>query len=121
MDAFFILFNMNLIAHRGYKTKYIKENTEEAFNNAVNHNFKGIELDVRRTKDNELVVCHDAFLSRVSNQTGLLKSYTYSELIKFNFEANLNALIGRKPSSINRSWGFPTVFINFFAISSCPP
>ena len=76
---------MKLIAHRGYKTKYIKENTMEAFNNAFENNFDGIECDVRITKDNKLVICHDAFINRVSNNTGLISSHTYKELLNYNF------------------------------------
>ena len=76
---------MKLIAHRGYKTKYIKENTMEAFMNAINNGFAGIECDIRTTKDSKLVICHDAFIDRVSNGSGLLSSYTYQELLKFNF------------------------------------
>lgn len=76
---------MKLIAHRGYKTKNIRENTIEAFDNAFNNGFIGIEFDVRKTKDNKLVICHDAFISRVSDGIGLLSSYTYQELLKFNF------------------------------------
>ena len=76
---------MKLIAHRGYKTKNIRENTIESFDNAFNNDFVGIEFDVRKTKDNKLVICHDAFISRVSDGFGLLSSYTYEELLKFNF------------------------------------
>lgn len=76
---------MKLIAHRGYTTKYIKENTLEAFANAFNNGFIGIECDVRKTKDDKLVICHDAFIDRVSNGSGLLSSYTYKELLNFNF------------------------------------
>ena len=76
---------MKLIAHRGYKTKFIKENTLEAFNNATKNGFGGIECDVRKTKDNKLVICHDAFISRVSNGLGLISSLTYDELLNYNF------------------------------------
>lgn len=76
---------MKLIAHRGYTTKYIKENTMEAFRNAFNNGFLGIECDVRKTKDDVLVICHDPFIDRVSDGSGLVSSYTYRELLQFNF------------------------------------
>lgn len=76
---------MKLIAHRGYKTKFIKENTMEAFTNAFNNDFDGIECDVRKTKDNKLVICHDAFLSRVANNNKLISSLNYDELLEYNF------------------------------------
>ena len=81
----FIFFNMKLIGHRGYKTEFIRENTFEAFTNALNNGFIGIECDVRETKDKKLVICHDAFIDRVSDGNGLLKNYTYEELTHFNF------------------------------------
>ena len=76
---------MKLIAHRGYTTKLIKENTKEAFVNALNNDFLGFECDVRKTKDNELVICHDAYINRVSNGSGLISTYNYNELLEYNF------------------------------------
>ena len=76
---------MKKIAHRGYKTSKIKENTMEAFINAQNDGFEGIEFDVRKTKDGVLVVCHDATIDRVSDGTGFIKDKTYEELSKYNF------------------------------------
>ena len=48
------------IAHRGKVSKNIKENSLIAFKNAIEDSFySGIELDVRESKDHELVVVHD--------------------------------------------------------------
>ena len=76
---------MQLISHRGLKNEIYGENTIGAFKNAINNNFDGIELDVRITKDNELVVIHDSFINRTSDGTGRVSNYTYKELLKFNF------------------------------------
>lgn len=76
---------MIFIAHRGLYNKNIGENTLSAFDNAFNHAFEGIELDVRKTKDNKIVVIHDSFISRVSNGVGLVNNMTYNELLKYNF------------------------------------
>lgn len=76
---------MKRIAHRGYKTKSIKENTMEAFKNAQNNGFEGIEFDVRKTKDEKLVVLHDATIDRVSDGTGFVRDKTYKELLEYNF------------------------------------
>lgn len=76
---------MKKIAHRGYKTKLIKENTLEAFKNAEANGFVGIECDIRVTKDKKMVIHHDAFIDRTSNGTGLLSEKTYIELSKLNF------------------------------------
>lgn len=76
---------MKKIAHRGYTTSLIKENTMEAFENAVNNEFDGIECDVRKTKDNKLVIIHDAWINRTSEESGLVKDHTYAELLNYNF------------------------------------
>ena len=74
-----------IIAHRGLINKNIKENTLPSFVNAIRNDFDGIELDIRKTKDNKIVVLHDAFINRTSNGSGYIKSKTYKELNKFNF------------------------------------
>lgn len=72
------------IAHRGLYDDNIKENTIEAFDNAFNNGYEGIEFDVRLTKDKIPVILHDSFLSRVFGVKGLLKNYTYQELLDKN-------------------------------------
>ena len=52
---------MRVIAHRG-ASAVEKENTLEAFRAAVRLNADGVELDVRRTANDVLVVHHDAHL-----------------------------------------------------------
>lgn len=74
------------IAHRGLFDDSIKENTIEAFDNAFNNGYEGIEFDVRLTKDKIPVILHDSFLSRVFGVKGLLKNYTYQELLDNKIE-----------------------------------
>lgn len=74
------------IAHRGLFDGNIKENTIEAFDNAFNNGYEGIEFDVRLTKDKIPVILHDSFLSRVFGVKGLLKNYTYQELLDNKIE-----------------------------------
>lgn len=81
---------MKLIAHRGYTTKHIKENTMDAFINAINNNFLGFECDVRKTIDKKLVICHDPFINRVSDGSGLISTYKYNDLLKYNFGSSEN-------------------------------
>jgi glycerophosphoryl diester phosphodiesterase len=47
------------IGHRGAKT-YAPENTLASFKKAIEIGVDTIESDVRKTKDNQLVVIHDA-------------------------------------------------------------
>jgi glycerophosphoryl diester phosphodiesterase len=52
------------IAHRGDPVAQ-RENTMAAFTSAVREGADMVELDVRRTRDGEIVVLHDATLSRL--------------------------------------------------------
>lgn len=74
-------------AHRG-ACAYAPENTLVAFQKAIEMGADGIELDVQMTKDGELVVVHDETLERVSDGTGWVQDYTYTELKQFNFNKN---------------------------------
>lgn len=76
---------MKRIAHRGYRTSLIKENTMDAFINAFNNDFDGIEFDVQKTKDNKLVICHNSWISLTSNGSGLISEMTYEDLKQYNF------------------------------------
>lgn len=76
---------MKLIAHRGLTNEYIKENTIEAFINALNNSYDGIELDIRLTKDKKIVVLHDKLINRTSNGSGNINNLNYKDLLKYNF------------------------------------
>lgn len=76
---------MELIAHRGLHNEKIKENTILAFDNAIKNNYSGLELDIRKTSDNEIVVIHDSTIDRTSNGKGFINKITYKELKKYNF------------------------------------
>lgn len=56
-----------IIGHRGYPKKY-PENTVASFLGALLYGADGIELDVRVTKDDEVVVIHDPDTCRVSRK-----------------------------------------------------
>ena len=68
-----------LIGHRGAPTQ-ITENTVPSFQKAIDQGAEGIEFDIRLSKDNQLVVFHDADLKRLSNQTEKIKKLTLAEL-----------------------------------------
>lgn len=73
-----------LYAHRGLfdnKTD-APENSLPAFRKAVEAGY-GIELDVQLTKDNVLVVFHDASLKRMCGVDGNVWEYTLEELQQF--------------------------------------
>lgn len=74
-----ILLVLNF-AHRGSLTE-APENTLPAFEKALVHRPKGMELDVQMTKDEELVVCHDAKLTRFNkNSKKFIQELTWEEI-----------------------------------------
>ena len=75
---------MKIYSHRG-ESKYAPENTMSAFYLADILNSDGIECDIRKTKDNELVIIHDKKIDRTSNGKGNISDYTYDELLSFDF------------------------------------
>ena len=68
-------------AHRGLHDESKAENSMSAFRAAKEHGY-GIELDVRLSKDGELVVFHDDTLIRVTGNEGKVKDFTSEELAK---------------------------------------
>ena len=66
-------------AHRGLHDDTRAENSLSAFAAAKDNGY-GIELDVRLSKDGELVVHHDATLERVAGVEGKVIDYTAKEL-----------------------------------------
>jgi len=72
----------SIIAHRGiFDNKKIIENTVGAFKKTINKGYT-IELDLRLTKDNKIVVFHDDKLDRLTNEKGYIKDKTLDELKK---------------------------------------
>lgn len=80
---------MLLFGHRGYSDQY-PENTMLAFEKAIENGFDGIEIDVHKTKDGVLVLCHDEKIDRTSNGKGYIKDMTYEELCAYNFGTKEN-------------------------------
>ncbi|MBR2930017.1 MAG: glycerophosphodiester phosphodiesterase [Clostridia bacterium] len=66
-------------AHRGLHGDGVAENSLSAFRLAKEAGF-GIELDVRLSKDGELVVFHDSTLDRVTGVEGKVIDFTAEEL-----------------------------------------
>ncbi len=67
------------IGHRG-ASAYAPENTLKSFKKAIEMGVDAIEFDVRKTKDNRLVVFHDANVKRTTNGRGLVADLTLSEI-----------------------------------------
>lgn len=71
----------SVIAHRGiYNNITIFENTLESIMYAVKNNLI-VEIDIRLTKDNELIVYHDSDAGRMLRLKDDINTLTYQELL----------------------------------------
>lgn len=75
-----------IFAHRGAH-KNLPENTMPAFQEAIDEDADGIELDVQMTSDGHLVVCHDETIDRTSDGNGQIVDHSLQELRALNFAA----------------------------------
>ncbi len=73
------------VGHRGAKA-YAPENTLTSFKKAIEIGVDAVELDVRKTKDNQIVVIHDADIKRTTNGKGLVSEFTLKEIKGFSAE-----------------------------------
>jgi len=69
--------------HRGFKGSY-PENSMLSFKKAIEAKVDGMEFDVHLTKDNHVVVIHDATLDRTTTGAGFIKDYTLEEIRSFS-------------------------------------
>jgi len=70
---------VDVVCHRG-ANNIAPENTLEAARICFDQRFQFVELDVRTTRDGELVVIHDADLERTTNGNGLVIDRTLAEI-----------------------------------------
>lgn len=72
--------NVVLVAHRGAVGPGQPENTLAAFRQAIAGGAEAIEIDLRGTKDGEIVVIHDATVDRTTNGSGAVADQTLAQL-----------------------------------------
>ncbi len=72
--------NIVLVAHRGAVGPGEPENTLAAFRLAIASGAEAIEIDLRGTKDGEIVVIHDATVDRTTNGSGAVAELTLAQL-----------------------------------------
>jgi glycerophosphoryl diester phosphodiesterase len=68
-----------VLGHRG-AMGHAPENTMASFRKALDLGVDAVELDVRLTGDQEVVVIHDASVDRTTNGTGLVSEMALSDL-----------------------------------------
>ena len=70
---------MKIYAHRGASIDF-PEMTMAAYKAAVDHGADGLECDVRLTKDNQMLLWHDADMRRTAGYSGRIAEMTYPEI-----------------------------------------
>lgn len=83
MDQLETSTKVTIAAHRGYSSKY-PENTLLAFQKALDIHIDMIELDLRLSKDGEVMIIHDATVDRTTNGSGKVSDYSLDELKKLD-------------------------------------
>ena len=106
--------DVSVTAHRG-GAGYSEENTMDAFRNAAEMGVKSVELDVRKTKDGQLVVYHNATIPS-GKTTKKVADLTLNQLLKLNpniptldevmaylSETDMEAMVELKVSGVERA------------------
>lgn len=75
-------YSHHFIAHRGGGW-HAPENTMQAFKKAVDLGCHMLEMDVRLTKDKQLIVCHDEDFKRMCSDNRKVCEVDFAELPKF--------------------------------------
>jgi glycerophosphoryl diester phosphodiesterase len=70
------------IGHRGARA-YEPENTLRSFQKAIELGVNAVELDVRRTRDDQLVVIHNANVNKTTDGNGSVNELTLNEIKGF--------------------------------------
>lgn len=98
-------------AHRGL-VQYAPENTLGAFQAAVAFGCEGIELDIRMSKDGEIIVVHDATLDRLSDGAliGPICEHTTDELLAADIPYAGHLLPHNPPVPYSESVGSVAVY-----------
>lgn len=84
-------FKAKMYAHRGLHNAERAENSMSAFKAAVESGYS-IELDIRLSRDGELVVFHDDTLDRVCGREGKVIDFTADELATFKLSGTSDGI-----------------------------
>lgn len=77
-----------VVAHRG-DWRNAPENSLQAFKNCIDMGVDMIEIDLKKTKDNQLVIMHDETIDRTTDGKGKPSDYTLEEIRKFHLKNGL--------------------------------
>ena len=74
-----------LFAHRGLVTQF-PENSWEAIEAAKQRQFKGLEVDIRKTSDNQFVLFHDEDGRRLLGKNKKIAAMTLAEVLSYRLQ-----------------------------------
>lgn len=77
-----------VVSHRG-DWRNAPENSMQAFQNCIDMGVDMIELDLKKTKDGQLILMHDNTIDRTTDGKGKPSDYTLTELRKFHLKNGL--------------------------------
>lgn len=77
---------VTVVVHRG-DWRNSPENSIQAFQNTIDMGADMVEIDVRKTKDNQLVIIHDNTLDRTTNGKGKVSDKTLAEIKQLRLRA----------------------------------
>ena len=91
-----------VIAHRGSHLK-VPENTLAAYESAIEEGADYVEIDLRTTKDGHLVIMHDASVTKMTGEKGLVKDLSYNEIrnLKIKSSDKEDATVYRVPDFVS--------------------
>lgn len=79
-----------IIAHRGVTYSGYPENSIPAFQSVLEEGYDGVELDVRLSRDKELVVFHDIRLERLTTDgRGMVRTKTLTQLKELKLRSDV--------------------------------
>ena len=77
-----------VVSHRG-DWRNAPENSLQAFRNCIDMGIDMIEIDLKKTKDGQLILMHDNTIDRTSNGKGKPSDYTLEEIRRFRLKNGL--------------------------------
>ena len=89
-------------AHRGYWAEY-PENSLRAYDMAIELGADMVEIDIRLTHDDVLVVFHDPFLNRVTDGKGVLRNVDWDFVKSLRLKNNLGELTDYRVLSLSEA------------------
>ena len=79
--------NVLVAAHRG-DWRHAPENSIKGIECSIAMGVDIVEVDVRKTKDNQLILMHDGSIDRTTNGSGKISDFTLDELRQFYLKNN---------------------------------